>query len=81
VVNSGTTPKNGPQNLRYRCPTSDGPLKKNGTTSAGKPDNDASTAGSQQPLSFLYRLCRQKIGLWNRMCVCSNVPNLNCGWG
>lgn len=51
VVNSGTTPKNGPQNLRYRCPTSDGPLKKNGTTSAGKPDNDAPTAGSQQPFN------------------------------
>ena len=30
AVNSGTTPKNGPQNLRYRCPTCDGPLKKNG---------------------------------------------------
>ena len=31
--------------------------------------------------SFLYCLCRQEIGLRNRMCVCSNVPNLNCGWG
>ena len=29
--------------------------------------------------SFLYRLCKQKIGLRNRMCACSNVPNLNCG--
>ena len=30
VVNSGTAPKNGSQNLRYRCPTCDGPLKENG---------------------------------------------------
>lgn len=157
MVNSGTAPKNGPQNLRYRCPTCDGPLKKKRVPPAQEnlvmmhqlrgldnhstpqthptelamllsPEIPALAFNTQSPVkvpansscickpvlgrhvfitpvhpaarcsstgstlvqimayiaiaaSFLYRLCRQEIGLRNRMCVCSNVPNLNCGWG